>query len=355
MKVGVSPKLASVNSCLRFNKYKTLTVLYCLLVAGTILIVKVLTTGSLQFVAKNQRRLQELADGNVERRLVILISQPRSGSSWIGSIFDNIDDAFYVYEPLHPSNYKASKVHLTVQKYQEEILRSLCECKFDDEIVAYGLYDKSRKVTASRTFSGGLLPDVKLLNNACRSSKYRVAKVLQLVHPNLLPIVKYKYKCQIDVVHLVRDPRASIKSRMDTFKRFMSNDLEMEQFTPDLISNASTTICNQIMKRRQLLSRSKAVNKYLTLSYEMFALDPVKEMKNVFSLLGLDWTNNTEDFIKESSSGTDRIGGFGIKKNSAKMAAAWRSTGDLSYVPYVEKACTKVFETFGYKTMYIPK
>ena len=56
--------------------------------------------------------------GSHHRKLTILLSQPRSGSSWIGSFFDSHPDVFYIYEPLHPQVYRDSKIHLSAEKFQ---------------------------------------------------------------------------------------------------------------------------------------------------------------------------------------------------------------------------------------------
>ena len=53
----------------------------------------------------------------------ILLSQPRSGSSWVGSFFDAHEDVFFVYEPFHPKAYENSDQHLSTEVMQ--VLKTL--------------------------------------------------------------------------------------------------------------------------------------------------------------------------------------------------------------------------------------
>jgi hypothetical protein len=44
---------------------------------------------------------QELELSENAQKVVIIVSFMRSGSSFLGEIFNNHKDAFYMYEPLH--------------------------------------------------------------------------------------------------------------------------------------------------------------------------------------------------------------------------------------------------------------
>ena len=45
--------------------------------------------------------------------LTLILSQQRSGSSWLGSIFNSDPEIFYLFEPLHTKIYQSSSLLLS--------------------------------------------------------------------------------------------------------------------------------------------------------------------------------------------------------------------------------------------------
>lgn len=54
-------------------------------------------------------------------RMTLIVTQQRSGSSWLGSIFDADPDIFYLFEPLHPKVYQSSTLQLSTDETQVHV------------------------------------------------------------------------------------------------------------------------------------------------------------------------------------------------------------------------------------------
>ncbi|XP_063674265.1 carbohydrate sulfotransferase 3-like [Bolinopsis microptera] len=290
------------------------------------------------------------APSSHHRKLTILLSQPRSGSSWIGSFFDSHPDVFYIYEPLHPQVYRDSKIHLTAEKFQEEILRNLCRCEFTEEIISHGIQERSSKVSRSKGMLGVLSPNADELSEQCKRSKHTIAKVLQLKHFQMF--TSLSKECEINVIHLIRDPRASIKSRMDTFKRFLAEEQEIEEFTPDIIADSSHKICTEITTRANQLQRHNHLLQYSTILYENVVKNPLEKAKELFRTVGIDWSASVEKRVLHSISGSSEGGGFDTVKDTSRLLGRWRREAGEEYIRAVEQGCTQLMSTVGYPLMF---
>lgn len=245
--------------------------------------------------------------------------------------------------------YLESKVHHTTEKFQMEILRSLCNCEFTEEIIAHGIPDRSTKVSSSVK---GLVAkaDPVEMSAQCRRSKMTVAKVLQL--KNFEIFNQLTKECEIDVVHLIRDPRASIKSRMDTFQRIFADEPELEKFTPELIAGASEKICTEMLTRAEQLVKYQHVLQHTTILYENVAKSPVSAARTLFHTLGITWSEHVEKHVIETVSGSNEGGGFDTVKDTSRVVGRWRKGVDEEYVQAVEKSCAELMSRFGYSRMF---
>ena len=76
-----------------------------------------------------------------EQKLILLFGMPRSGTTWIGKIFDSHQDTFYLHEPDSVS--PVANLPLVVDTKQAELI---------NPVVTNWLTVNDEKVTASRPF-----------------------------------------------------------------------------------------------------------------------------------------------------------------------------------------------------------
>ena len=172
--------------------------------------------------ASNLSEIQEKAHSEPFPRKVLIISRGRSGSSFLGDLFNQNNEMFYLFEPMG--------IYLTDSSGHKskgfKILDDLYQCKFGERLFLNFMLESSgfrRKSKKLSTFPGQC-PRIsrisqfclsKILQSSCVHSSALVAKVLthRLPQGGLWGIRKILDANQnLRIVHLLRDPRRVIAS-----------------------------------------------------------------------------------------------------------------------------------------------
>ncbi|KAL5258266.1 hypothetical protein ACHWQZ_G013043 [Mnemiopsis leidyi] len=202
-----------------------------------------------------------------------------------------------------------------------------------------------------------LCPEAKIdfpdeISLQCKRSKRTVAKVLQLKGFETFPLLSQH--CDIEIVHLIRDPRASIKSRMDTFGKFLAEEPDVVDFTQDHITDSSKKICGEILARAELIKNCAVAKTRLSLLYEDVLVNPLEKAKELFGALQIKWREEVEQRVNISTSGSlSEGGGFGTVKNTAKLGQRWKRDASKEFITSVEQGCSVLLHTFHYTPMYV--
>ena len=170
----------------------------------------------------NLREIQEKAQSEPFPRKVLIISRGRSGSSFLGDLFNQNNQMFYLFEPMG--------IYLTDSSGHKskgfKILDDLYQCKFGERLFLNFMLEKRGFIRKSKklgTFPGQC-PRIsrisqyclsKILQSSCLRSSALVAKVLthRLPQGGLWGIRKILDTNQnLRIVHLLRDPRRVIAS-----------------------------------------------------------------------------------------------------------------------------------------------
>lgn len=332
--------MAGHNHRVANNRALRLAGVYALVICCTIIGVKLLVGDYPP--PENEHRI------NTRNTVYILLSQPRSGSSWVGSFFDAHEDVFFVYEPFHPKAYENSDQHLSTEVMQTEILKSLCTCSFTTIAPAHGLHHKSKALDRAKGIIKSMPPDPEKMSSECKASRYTVAKILQLADPQIISTVSRLAQCDIHIAHLIRDPRPSILSRMTTFKRFFSDQDEITEFTELMVQDSADLICREMMSRVEGLSSLPFYNSF---KFEELKQNPVSGAKALFAGLEIPWTEGVESHVEQSSQGSSHGGGFGIVKDSANVGREWREDLPKEFRAAIELSCKDMMEYFKYRTL----
>ncbi|XP_064613357.1 carbohydrate sulfotransferase 1-like [Liolophura sinensis] len=293
-----------------------------------------------------------------ESTQVVILSYMRSGTSFLGKIFDVNTDALYVFEPLWkvcehivPSFAKLRFLNGSVvdpgtscEDIGQSIIRSFLTCNLLN-------IDQS---TLTQFWMAHGRKTIKLLNcierssittcvyrfiEVCRQSNVRILKTIRarlertLSTLEMLPHVK--------VIHLVRDPRAIISSR-----RLMG-----EYYHRNLLATGSG-ICGDM--RRDIHTFKNLPQEFqgriLQIRYEDLSADPVHMAEFIYSYLRLEMPTNVVTWIKNNThSKADDGKPLGtLRADSRKTASKWRERISWSTVKSMERACQDVLEDLGY-------
>jgi hypothetical protein len=324
-----------------------------------------------------------------DRKLIVIVTAMRSGSSFFGTMFDQSDEIFYIYEPfwylehaLAPKQWNSLKI---------DLLKSISVCQFNHFaartliglISTSFIFDRSHSQTlidpplCPANCSKNCPPiDVKLLNRICLSKKAIVIKTIRISDMKILEHVQEDViandsmysgnrPAQLQVVHLVRDPRGVMYSRMQIkgqverdYKRSHPEVRAKNMKLPSMntiIASEARTLCGQTMNHIKLSSQEPSwLNGcYIRVRFEDLARDTYNEMAKLLSVYNLKITDSLRKWIQWNTRATSPGGyTFGTRRKSADVPQKWREMlNDVRtkrFVQIIEEKCSTMMKTLGY-------
>ncbi|XP_075446699.1 carbohydrate sulfotransferase 7 isoform X2 [Ascaphus truei] len=325
----------------------------------------------------------------------------RSGSSFLGELFNQHPRVFYLYEPawhvwqsLYPGDARS------LQGALRDLLRSLFQCDFSAlrlyagaNLSTAGLFGwRSSKVLCSAPLCapGGRRDRVGLveqgecerrcpgrplreLERECRRYPVMVIKDVRLLEVAALQPLLRDPALNLRVVQLFRDPRAVHNSRLRSGRSLLRESVQLlrGRLQRDgvhgllhrgggadyLLSGALEVIC-QAWLRDLLLLRPPAPDwlrrRYLKLRYEDLVLRPREELGRLLRFAGLPALPELEDFLLNMTRGPAGSSGSGNRafevsaRDAREVVGAWRERLSREQVRRVEEACGEAMAVLSY-------
>jgi hypothetical protein len=225
---------------------------------------------------------------------IALHSVPRSGSSWLGKILDSSPDILYKYQPLF--SY-ALKSFLNKNSTKEEIdlfFKKLTKKKDDF------LDQKSEK-------KDGIIPEFQ------KSAKPTILVYKEVRYHYILSNLLFKDK-EVKVIGLIRNPFSVIYSWLKAPKEFKAElgwKTEQEwKFAPSKNQNKPEEF-NGYEKWKEvsylfLQLKEQYPGRFYLLSYEDLIQNPFAETSKLFEFANLEFSEQTQEFLKDSTSRNDK-------------------------------------------------
>lgn len=188
---------------------------------------------------------------------------------------------------------------------------------------------------------------VGIIKRRCLESKHIVIKTIRIPLKVLVPFSQIFPKLKI--LHLVRDPRATLKSQ----SRFGIVKLRF------LHENA-TNFCNRVYTDITVAKNTPtiATSRYFPISYENLAMYPIQMAVGVYRFLGISINENIMTYVHNitmggTSCGTSRVSKLMCTKsaNSSAEAGKWRLTIPYSFVSVVDSACSLLYSVLGLRSV----
>lgn len=281
------------------------------------------------------------------RTKVLIVTEYRSGSSFVAEIFNRNPKAWYLFEPLTMTNWREPNIDYASQN--EIIEKFLHKCKMPDPRYYFNL-----PATKNMTHQSQTLKDLCMMKHVCfksdhhqfkeppfclvKNSKYcdlkavnltianqscqektiRASKIIKMT--NLKQLESLKFDDNMHVIYLVRDPRGMVCSRGG----FPTEDDRMLTYTQRMY-NYVPGVCDRYKSNLEYLRSAGAdwlKNKLLFLRYEDFCYNPVEYTTRIFEKFGIDNTylDDVVKTIEQMSSKSKNSRKRGTAKNSAKIA-----------------------------------
>ncbi|XP_075706424.1 carbohydrate sulfotransferase 7 [Rhinoderma darwinii] len=347
------------------------------------------------------------------RTHVYLHATWRSGSSFLGELFNQHPGVFYLYEPawhmwqsLYPGDAES------LQGALRDLLGSLFRCDFSalrlyagDNLTSAGLFGwRSNKVICSAPFcvaatedsnstAGGRRDKVGLvepkdcekqcparplrdLEAECRRYPVVVIKDVRLLDLSSLRPLLRDPGLNLHVIQLFRDPRAVHNSRLRSKRSLLRESLQvlrsrlrgvdlasralqqqqLHRGGADYLLSGSLEIICQAWLRDLLLVRSHNPlwlrHRYLRIRYEDLVHTPHKELRRLLRFTGLPSLPELEDFMLNMTRGSNYSldNPFLVSARNAREAVnAWRERLSREQVRSVQELCGDAMQVLSYR------
>ncbi|XP_033112492.1 carbohydrate sulfotransferase 1-like [Anneissia japonica] len=314
---------------------------------------------------------------------IMILASMRTGSSFLGRLFAENNDVFYLYEPGRRVMVYLRRENITsnlIEGKLLDIIWNTFQCSFADmdfyikTLSRLPIHPRRVEIPATvnnricEGYNGSIGDFLRcqpvtrdLLENVCNTKKYVVIKTIRISNLNLLrPLVK---EHNLKVVHLIRDPRGVISSRMllvPTVRKRMKQEQRIVFNVTDLTSDMKTNIrtyCSDWLKNLEIGHHMALFSdNYFAIRYEDVAIKTSEKIREIYTNLGIKIIPyKVKQWIKENthfSRPTGRMSWlFSTQRNSSANAESWRTKMTMQLVEYIQNVtnCEKLMRIAGYK------
>ncbi|KAM5262719.1 carbohydrate sulfotransferase 4 [Ctenodactylus gundi] len=314
---------------------------------------------------------------------VLVLSSWRSGSSFVGQLFGQHPDVFYLMEPawhvwMTFRQSTAWRLHMAVR----DLLRSVFLC----DMSVFDAYIKPEPRKQSSLFhwehsralcsppACNIFPRDKIIyhahckllcsqqpfegvEEACRSYSHVVLKEVRFFNLQSLYPLLTDPTLNLHIVHLVRDPRAVFRSREHTTSELMIDTRIVmgqlgQKFKEEDQYHTMEIICkSQLEIFKAIQSLPKALRqRYLLVRYEDVAQKPIAQTSLMYDFVGLKFLPHLQTWVQNitQGKGTGQHAFHTNARNALNVSQAWRWSLPYEKVSQVQKICGSIMDTMGY-------
>ncbi|XP_054773904.2 carbohydrate sulfotransferase 1-like [Lytechinus pictus] len=320
------------------------------------------------------------SQGEAVRVNVLIVAAMRTGSSFLGELFQQRSDFFYMFEPGMQLMHRLDSSNLTrrvIYTKLVDMLNGFYHCKFNDipffidelnhrtlhgrqqSVAALVTSQFCRKVRIPTQRSSKLMCDPvteKVLETACTTRGHTAIKSIRVLDINLMISAVKDPDLNLKLIHLIRDPRSMILSRLKlkfpAIKVFNVSELT------DTYRNILLKYCSNWLQNYEIGHYVPLMRKnYLLVRYEDLALEPYVYAQKIYDFAGLgaeippkmkrwiDINTNTNDLSKK------RAAAFSTKRDSKEVLVSWKSRLTIEMAQAIEEVgdCSRLMKATGYK------
>ncbi|XP_054749852.2 carbohydrate sulfotransferase 1-like [Lytechinus pictus] len=297
-----------------------------------------------------------------QRGQIIIVTTKRSGSSFVGELFNSNPDIFYMYEPLlhvtfdvlnhRVKNEQADAVMLSVwnrtlrcnylsssQGPDNWLRRGGCKtCQVSEAL------NRSKLICPEPT-----IPRIEvgsIISKLCSDHTYTVLKTIRVNDIKDLRSFLEDPSLNLKIIHLVRDPRAVINSRRKL--KEPNYDLKRRKGPH---ADEITDLCEHMARNLQYNDEQPSwlKRKYMLVRFEDVAKNPLDEIQRMYQHLGMKIHPNVLSWVKNNThsvSEADRP--FSRTRDSDKVINAWKNSIPETIRKEVEGKCSHVMNSLSY-------
>ncbi|XP_038610401.1 carbohydrate sulfotransferase 4-like [Tachyglossus aculeatus] len=316
---------------------------------------------------------------------VLILSSWRSGSSFVGQLFNKHPDVFYLMEPAWHvwqalSQGTAAALHMAVR----DLVRSVFLCDMDvfDAYMGPGSRKQSSlfqwpvsralcSPPACGAFPRDDIGDVDtcrsscgkepfgVVAEACRSYSHVAVKEVRFFNLRVLYPLLTDPSLDLRVVHLVRDPRAVFRSREGTIGDLMRDtrivlgrqwESTKEEDRHYRLMQAVCQSHTEIYEAARALP-APLRDRYLLLRYEDLARAPLAQVSRLYNFTGLHFLPRLQLWVHNVTHGQG-LGQYRFQTNARSalnVSQAWRWSLPYRKVVRLQDTCKEAMALLGYR------
>lgn len=200
------------------------------------------------------------------------------------------------------------------------------------------------------------------MEETCKSYSHVVIKEVRFFElKSLLPLFTDP-SLNLKVIHLVRDPRAVLKSRNKSLYALLRDNgivlgVGAKHIEKDKGEDSNYEVMKEICKSHLLiheLATEQAPNilkqRYMMVRYEDVVREPLKELSAMYKFAGLSLTPKLESWIYNITHGKGTGSAFKITSRNAKsISEAWRTEMPFKDIVKIQNICGRAMQMLGYE------
>ena len=314
-----------------------------------------------------------------KRKSLLIFGDDRSGTTFLTKMFAADPQMFTVYEPLWVTKRWFSQINIRNAKkiqFTRDVVNALLSCQFtrsragkqflsetSSSWVGNGVFEKNafrtdafkKKTKSGETTWLDLYENPEFAEEVCLNKfKHSVVKVGQVRVPQasigvFIPhVLVANPDTDIRIIHIVRDPRGSINSRI---KAGWISDFTFTGF-PAQVEN----VCGKITKNIEFgrnIETAWIKERYLEINYKEITRMPITTAKKIYKFAGFEMPDSLIDWIVQSTNPDEKElkealnNPFSHVRDARKNYLKWRSESPIKRVRLIEKVCKDLLDLLG--------
>ncbi|XP_069875554.1 carbohydrate sulfotransferase 6-like [Dipodomys merriami] len=327
--------------------------------------------------------------GGPERVHVLVLSSWRSGSSFVGQLFSQHPDVFYLMEPAwHVWAALSQGSAAALQMAVRDLVRSVFLCDMDvfeaylpwrrnlSDLFQWAVSRALCSPPACGAFPRGAISSEAVckplcarqpfaaVREACRTYSHVVLKEVRFFDLRALQPLLTDPALNLRLVHLVRDPRAVFRSREQTAKALardngivLGTNGTWVEADPRL--RVVTEVCRSHVRIADAALRKPPPflrGRYLLVRFEDLARDPLTEIRALYAFAGLSLTPELQAWIHNithgSGPGARREAFKTTSRDARNVSQAWRHELPFAKIRRVQELCAGALQALGYRPVF---
>uniref|UniRef100_A0A8C6PTC7 Carbohydrate sulfotransferase 6 n=1 Tax=Nothobranchius furzeri TaxID=105023 RepID=A0A8C6PTC7_NOTFU len=310
---------------------------------------------------------------------VLLLSSWRSGSSFLGQVFSQHPSVFYLMEPAWHVWTRAERPRARLLRMAvRDCLWSLYQCDFsvmdaylpeNPRVSSLFMWTESQALCSPPACSITANNETQCLQKcdaaglqtaekACSSYSHVVIKETRLFElESLFPLLQDP-TLDLRIIHLVRDPRAVLRSREESAAYLEFDDAVV--LGQKKVDQVQYEVMKEICQSHIRISETAFLNppsflggRYKLVRYEDVVRNPIKEASDLYDFVGLEMTEKVGEWIYRKTRGR-RKGTWKdafqiISRDATQVSEAWGTMLPHSKVSLIQEVCKEAMWLLGYR------